>query len=277
MPKRTRLYVLSLGFIENDVALNYYLPHQATVDDKNKPAQWNRVPSWALLIDHPKLGWVLIDSGSHPDAMDGYWPEEVTRDIVLVREEHHMLEAQLSALGLAPSDINYVIMSHLHLDHAGNLHLFSGTEAGERVIVQESELKQALFDTCSGEGTMRNGYHRPDFLDVPGIRFEIVNGDLELAPDLKLISLPGHSAGLLGALIHLEKAGSFVFTSDAVNWAPNLGPPLHISGVFYDTVEMVKSMRRVKWLMERYDAQPVFGHDPGQIGSLLQAPDGYYE
>src|SRR4030042_531246 len=169
---RTRLYLIPLGFIENDVALNRLLHNQATMDDPSKAAQWHRVPSICLLIYQPKLGWVLVDTGSHKEAMNGYWPEEARMKTPLIRSNEDMLEFRLSQLGLTPGDIDLLVLTHLHFDHAGNVNLFSGTKAGQRIIAHEAEIKQALYDTFLEGGKFTNGYMPADFIGVEKIAFD---------------------------------------------------------------------------------------------------------
>lgn len=274
---RTRLYVLPFGFIENDVALNILLHNQATIDEPNKPAKWHRVPSIGLLIFSPKLGWVLVDTGSHPDAMKGYWPEEARKSIPLVRTDEDMLDFRLSQLGLSPQDIDLLVLTHLHLDHAGNLSLFSGTKAGQKVIVHQAEIKQALYDTFLAECNLVNGYLRSDFTGLEGINFDPIDDSVKLSDDLELIWLPGHSAGMLGVLVSLENEGVILYTSDAVNSSENLGPPIKLSAVFYDSLAMKKSIRKILWLQRQHDAKLIFGHDLNQFNQLRLSPDAYYE
>lgn len=274
---RTRLYVLPFGFIENDVALNILLYNQATIDEPNRPAKWHRVPSIGLLIFSPKLGWVLVDTGSHPDAMKGYWPEEARKSIPLVRTAEDMLDFRLSQLGLTPQDIDLLVLTHLHLDHAGNLNLFSGTKAGQKVIVHQAEIKQALYDTFLAESDLINGYLKPDFTGLEGIRFDPIDDSIKLSDDLELIWLPGHSAGTLGVLVTLKDEGVILYTSDAINSSENLGPPMQLSSVFYDSLAMKDSMRKILWLQRQHDAKLIFGHDLNQYNQLRLAPDAYYE
>jgi N-acyl homoserine lactone hydrolase len=274
---RTRLYVLPFGFIENDVALNILLHNQATIDEPNKSAQWHRVPSIGLLIFSPKLGWVLVDTGSHPDAMKGYWPEEARKSIPLVRTNEDILEFRLSQLGLIPEDINLLVLTHLHLDHAGNLNLFSGTKAGQKVIVHQAEIKQALYDTFLAENNLVNGYFKSDFIGLEGISFDPIDDSIKLSEDLELIWLPGHSAGTLGVLITFENKRVILYTSDAVNSSQNLGPPMKLSAVFYDSIAMKKSMRKILWLQRQHDAKLIFGHDLNQYYQLRLSPEAYYE
>ena len=188
-----------------------------------------------------------------------------------------MLDARLARMGLKPEDIDLLVLTHLHLDHAGNLDLFCGTPAGNGVIVHELELKQALFDVFVGPDDMANGYLKSDFVGLPEIAFDPIGGDVELAEDLHLLWLPGHTPGTLGVMVHLENSGTIIYASDAINWQPNYGPPAQLSGVFYDTVAMKDSIRRVRWLERRYDATVIFGHDMEQFKQLRLSPDQYYD
>lgn len=274
--EKTKLYILPLGYIENDLALNLALHNQATIDEKNKRAEWTRVSSIALLISHPKLGWVLIDTGSHRDAMVDRWPEANRKLTPLIRTEEDMLESRLAEVGLKPSDIDLLILTHMHLDHAGSLDTFKNTKAGKKVYVHELELKQALFDVFKeNKFECVNGYIKSDFVDIPGIAFYPVYGDVKLAKDLELIWLPGHTPGLFGFMITLADSGTIIYTSDAINSSKNYGPPIRISGVVYNAVDMAKSIERVRNLEMLYDAKLIFGHDLENFNTLKKTPDFY--
>lgn len=273
----TKVYILSLGYIENDIALNLLLHNQANVKEPNKEAEWHRVPSFCLLIKHPKLGNVLVDTGSHPKAMDGYWPEETRLSIPLIRAQEDMLDYRLKELGLTAGDIDLLILTHLHLDHAGGLCYFAGTKAGAKVIAHTEEIKQALYDTFMGHGELTNGYMRPDFYGLEGIRFDPVLDSTELADDLELVWLPGHTTGTLGVLVHLKNNGSILYTSDAVNWEPNIYPEPKLSAVFHDSLQMKNCINKIRWLQRRYNAQLIYGHDMAQFQKLRLSPNQFYD
>lgn len=272
---KTRLYFLSHGTIENDVAVNVLLHNQATADDPHKAADWIRVPVMSALIEHPKLGWILVDTGSHRDAMNGVWPEDTRRATPLTRTPDDLLEARLSQLNLTPADIDWLVLTHMHLDHAGELHLFQGTNAGQRVIVHEVELKQALYEVYRQDEAIARAYLRSDFVGLSGIRYETVQGDTPLADDLELLWLPGHTAGLLGFMIHLENSGTFIFMGDAAYLAANYGPPARLPGFIHDSVACLQTYEKVRWLERRHDATVIFGHDPEQFASLKHSPEYY--
>ena len=65
---------------------------------------------------------------------------------------HHDLDEALARHGVAVADVTTVITSHLHFDHCGQNHRFTGA----RVIVQQSEF-EAATPTCSWASTGRSG------------------------------------------------------------------------------------------------------------------------
>ncbi|SRR5581483_3024173 len=274
--RQNYISILSHGFIENDVALNVLLHNQATADEPNRAAQWHRVPSISLLIEHPRLGWVQVDTGSHRDAMTTRWPEDVRRMNPLIRSEADLLENRLAELGLKPSDIDLLILTHLHIDHAGGLDNFCHSRTGGQVIVHELELKQVLFDLYVHNDELRNGYLRSDFIGLPGISFETFEGDsLELADDLRLIWLPGHTAGHTGVMLHLENSGTIFYICDAANNRTNYGPPARLSAILHNSEQFLRSIERARWLERRYNATILFGHDMAQYNTLRLAPQCY--
>jgi N-acyl homoserine lactone hydrolase len=273
--EQTRVYFICNGYIENDVALNVLMHNQGTADEPNKPGEWHRVPSISMLISHPQLGWILADTGSHKDAMNGYWPEAARKNSPVFRNDEDYLEARLAQVGLKPGDIDWLILTHLHLDHAGELRLFSNTKAGRRVIVHEQELKQGLYELFVHNQTLVNAYLKPDFVGLDGIKFEPVTGDTPLADDLELLWLPGHTAGLLGVMVHLQNSGTIIFMSDAAYVSENYGPPSRLPGILHDSVAFKASIEKVRWLERRYNAKVIFGHDLKQFQTLKHSPEFY--
>ena len=59
------------------------------------PKETVRLPVPAVLIDHPQ-GKILYDTGCHPDAMKGYWPQNMQRAFPLTQEPSQRLERQLA-------------------------------------------------------------------------------------------------------------------------------------------------------------------------------------
>ena len=62
-------------------------------------------------------------------------------------------------------DIDIIILSHLHFDHAGGLRYFRRTKAIQSVWVAEEELKNAWYEVMTG----RQGSYIRELFDVEGI------------------------------------------------------------------------------------------------------------
>ncbi|HEX8051705.1 MAG TPA: MBL fold metallo-hydrolase [Thermoleophilaceae bacterium] len=131
-------------------------------------AEDERMPVNVHVIDHPD-GRVLVDTGMtelHPAVAD--------------------MDPRLQPLGEQDLDlgsIDLVVSTHLHFDHCGGNHLF----AGRPIYVQRQELDDALS---------QDDYTIREWVEAPGVRYEPVDGELELLPGLRLVPAPGHTRGM---------------------------------------------------------------------------------
>ncbi len=82
----------------------------AAPDDRNRIDLACR----ALLIKEPDR-WILFETG-----IGAFFPPKL-KDRYGVQEDSHVLLNNLAALGLTHEDIDVVVLSHLHFDHAGGL------------------------------------------------------------------------------------------------------------------------------------------------------------
>ena len=106
--------ILPHGHIENDFAWNVAVPNPASRDDREPKAKWVHAPSFSVLIHHSDLGYVLYDSGSCPGDEADRLPETPRKFFPLYAKREEFLDKRLESLGLAPSDISMVIISHMH-------------------------------------------------------------------------------------------------------------------------------------------------------------------
>jgi len=101
-------------------------------------------------------------------------------------EEHYQIVRRpflpaLAELGLRVEDVRGVVNCHLHFDHCGgNIHL-----AGRPIFVQEVELQAAHGPD----------YTLPSLIDFPGATYEIVRGETDILPGVRLLPTPGHVPG----------------------------------------------------------------------------------
>lgn len=218
-----------------------------------------RSPISALLIRHPTLGNVLYDTGNSPFFATEYSPATLQTYPI---PEFISIEEALRAQGLTPGDIDWIILSHLHFDHAGGLRYFRGTKAIRRVLASEAEIKNAYFQTVTGAG----GAYCKELFDFAGIQFCPVTQDTELAPDLKLFVQHAHTPGVLGLVLRTQTKGTVICTSDSVytaeSYARRLPPGGHINKSreeFFENLEKLEAMKKA------CQATLFYGHDYEQV------------
>lgn len=261
-----KLYVLDLGKIVMKSA------NPVTQTDGNgdeSPA----IPIHSFLIDAP-IGKILFDAGCHPEAMEGAWPKAMCQNPYVFDKEAILLK-RLDAIGVKAEEIQYLVLSHLHLDHAGCVHLFPNAA----VYVQEQELEQTMADY---RGNCLDAFHLP--CDVENwIRSEInwqpVNADREavLCEGVTILDLKkGHSFGMLGLCVELN-SGNVLLVSDAAYSAFHYGPPAKQSGAVYDEEGYFEAMEFIRRYAKSHKARVLYGHDMEQFQGLMKSSEGYYE
>jgi glyoxylase-like metal-dependent hydrolase (beta-lactamase superfamily II) len=219
---------------------------------------------WSAVIDHPEAT-ILWDTGSHPDAGDGYWPEPLYDAFQHVDAAEHRLVDDLDAAGYDLRDIDAVVASHLHLDHAGGLYNFEGTDVP--VYVHEDELKFAYYSAKTDEGSI--AYLASDF--DRELNWEVVHRDRHTLLDgVELFHLPGHTPGVMGARIDLGEETLLVAGDEAyvdANYSDELplGPGLLWSERhWFDSLQLLKEVQR------RTGARILYGHDLERFQELAE-------
>lgn len=265
-----KVYILDTGYLETD---KNNVVAGATLGTKSNPQvlnQWIKLPVMSILIIEGEER-ILYDLGSNPEAMNGYWPKHLQEIYPLYQTKEQRIENQLALCGLAPSDITKIVLSHLHLDHAGNLSLFPQAD----VYVPKADFlhAQALVRT-NPDPLTHGGYIKAD-LDVPVKQYHLVEEDLELLPGIELINLPGHTPGLLGMVLHTNEDGTLIFPQDCVYSEEIYGPPAKASGLLYDSLNFFKSIEKVRALEKKYRGKVFFAHDQEFFETVRKAPDFY--
>lgn len=155
---RIRLTRLDLGY--------FTMP-----DQPGHPMSGQPIVVCAYLIHHPR-GLLLFDTGlakADPETEARYHPVSWP------------LQAQLKRLGVETDDITAVANCHLHFDHAGGNRHFRDRP----IFAQRTEFAAA---------------HRPDYtmpivVEFPGASYELLDGEAEIWPGLRVIPTPGHTEG----------------------------------------------------------------------------------
>lgn len=233
-----------------------------------------RCPVPYMLLDHPK-GKVLIDTGMALEVVD--------QDVAHLGQEivaaYHpeMTEAQwcrnaIRKTGVAADEIRYVILSHLHYDHAGCLGYFPNAH----YVVQRKELHFAYVP----DRYMKNGYVRKDFdKDLDWFFLEGWNDNpFDLFGDgtVKIIFTPGHTPGHQSVMINMPKSGPVFYAGDACYTEENLAKDL-LPGIMWSPSETMRTADRIKYFRDELGAVVIFSHDPEAWQSYRIFPKDFYE
>ena len=209
------------------------------------------------LIKHAQ-GWFLWDTGitdavaAMPNGLAPADPRATTW------RRPKTLAAQLEQLGVKPSDIKAMAVSHTHPDHIGNVEMFPNA----MLYVQKAE-----YEWPGANNTPR---FKPEH---PVTKLE---GDRDIFGDgsIVAISTPGHTPGHQSLLVKLPKTGEVILSGDAVhfksNWE-NRGVPVNN----VNKEQTLASMQRIADTLEKDKAQLWINHDKAQRDTLKMSPEFY--
>jgi N-acyl homoserine lactone hydrolase len=154
------------------------------------------------LVKDSRSTVTLVDTGSKRIVVDtGYLGED------------GILTDSLSARGLAPADIDFVVNTHLHLDHCGCNLMF----------------RQSAFYADKKEN--------------PPAYFRSADDGKELVPDVKFLSTPGHTEGSLSVIVKAD-GKTYAIVGDAIPTVENyetMTPP----AINIDLRQAKESMKRI--------------------------------
>jgi 4-pyridoxolactonase len=224
------------------------------------PGNPTRFPVYSVLVDHTD-GLFLFDSGYDKGTVEEFLPFELPE-----QTDEQTLPAQLEACGVGTSDVDAVINSHLHFDHCG----------GQRHLpdamtwVGKEELRHALVpESFASLGYSDKVFHRPDST------YRWLDGDeVDFADGIRLLYTPGHTVGHYSMVIEMEGRSPMLFCADVTYTRETWDKEL-ISGFHYDPTANFASLRKLKHLAQRVDAEVFFTHDMEAWNSYNHAPDHY--
>jgi N-acyl homoserine lactone hydrolase len=167
--------------------------------------------------------------------------------------------SRLAALGLRAADIHMLVSTHFHFDHAGNHADF----AASRIIAQRACYEHA----------MTVGQALRELYDQPSLRYELIEGDADIAPGVRLLETSGHVPGHQSVFVRLPRTGAVVLAIDAIYSQDNLDQDNF--QVAADPQRARASARRLVDLARTERALLIFGHDPAQWETLRKSPEYY--
>ncbi len=208
-------------------------------------------------------GHILIDTGF--PACYATDPDTAARDDGLGSFGHllrhgpeYLATARLSGLGLAPGDIDLLILSHGHIDHVGQISDF----AHAPILLGRAERAEPR--------PLYFGGARP--MTWPDADYRLIDADTPVCGGLTLLHTPGHSPGHLSAFVDLPETGPVILTADAISRPSE--PDEGMAGS-WDIPLAQASAARLLSLARDKGAMLIYGHCPVQWPGLRKSPLSY--
>jgi glyoxylase-like metal-dependent hydrolase (beta-lactamase superfamily II) len=201
--------------------------------------------------------WMIWDTGIADSVADH--PEGVKNESTgITWKRGERLSASLARIGLRPSDIRYVGISHSHPDHIGNVELFPNAT----LLIQATE-----YNWPQPDGSPRY---------APGHPVMLLDGDFDVFGDgsVVILSTPGHTPGHQSLEVKLHTVGNIVLSGDAVhfydNWVYRRTPSMNV-----DAAQTQASMEKIADVLKHDHAQLWINHDLPQSTGQRHVPEFY--
>ena len=193
-----KIEILHCGWAQTSISIPFF-----GIEANSDERIWS--PISAYLIEHPK-GLVLIDTGWHTDIrtkQKAYLGtiKKVIFDAKL--PEGAAINEQLEHRGMKPSDIDFLVLSHLHSDHVSGLKL---VKDAKRILVSDIEWNDALQINNHSLTSMWEGIEIETFSFLPSsFGPEKMAFDLFQDETVVFVSTPGHTNGLASTIIRSKE------------------------------------------------------------------------
>jgi N-acyl homoserine lactone hydrolase len=208
------------------------------------------------LIKHPQ-GYMMWETGVG-DTFASLQEGRVGQDGAPSWKLAVTLAEQLDGVGVKPSDVKFVAVSHTHGDHIGNVEMFPKS----MLLVQKAEYE---WPTPFGVGRFK-----------PSHPVTKLAGDHDVFGDgsVTLIATPGHTPGHQSILVKLPRTGAVLISGDAAhfkdNWDNRRVPVFNV-----DKDKSAASMQHLADLMVQHRATLWIHHDKAQSDAQKKAPQFY--
>lgn len=228
--------------------------------------------------------FIFTDNHDAPHPMDYFiWVLRRGAEVIVVDTGYDMAEAEarsrpirrnpveaLAPLGLTPEDVTTLIITHLHYDHAGGLHLFPNAT----IHLQAAEMAFAT-GPCMCHDTLRDPFTADHVCEavkrVYSGRCVFYDGDGQVAEGVTVHCIGGHSRGLQAVRVQTD-AGWMCLASDAAHFYENAFAKKPFP-IVVDLQNMLDGFDRLHTLASSKQLI-IPGHDPlvGQLFAQGAAP-----
>ncbi len=262
------LNVISDGRLRLDGGALFGAVPKLLWERKLKPDRRNRVVLGlnCLLIRSPQRT-VLVDTGVGIKLSDALKERYGFTSSHLIRS--------LRACGVTPREVDTVVLTHLHFDHAGGSTKYDRSGNPVATFPRAKYLIQrACWEEANAPNERNRASYRPeDFLPLmERAQVQLLDGDAEIMPHVWARPTGGHSLG--HQIVTIEgRSERIAFLGDLVPTNYHLGLP-YIAAFDDAPNETLEQKRRLLALIEREGWLMVFSHDDTYKAGYLDQRNG---
>ena len=228
----------------------------------NPPDENNRIDMACrcVLVEYTDRT-VLVDTG-----IGTKWSDK-ERDIYKIHDQDRGLQSALADRDLGPKDIDDVVLTHLHFDHAGGVSRWAddgesveATFPGARHWLQRRNWSWGNSPSARDAGSYRtiDFSFFEDSADAPEL--ELVDGIAEIMPGIEVLPVHGHTHGMQVVKITTE-SHTFAYLADLIPTTSHMRDP-YVMGYDLQPVVTVEEKREILYEAGRNDWILIFEHDP---------------
>lgn len=226
----------------------------------------------SLMVRDDSGGTVLLESGI------GAFFEPKLRERYGVQESEHVLLRSLAALGVAPEDVDVIVLSHMHFDHAGGV-LKAWSETQGKLALAFPNAAYVIGREAWGRAMDPHPRDRASF--IPGLcELIVATGKLELIDGERSSTLggkfsftysQGHTPGLM--LTRVESThGPVTFMGDLIPGVPWVHLPITMGYDRYPEL-LIDEKEMMLERVIREGGWAFFTHDPRVAAAKITRDD----
>ncbi|HET6370354.1 MAG TPA: MBL fold metallo-hydrolase [Nitrospiria bacterium] len=187
------------------------------------------------------------------------------------------IEESLAKLGLAPGDIDLVVNTHFHFDHAGgNTTRLSNGEIAPTFQKAEYYIQRREWEFAMAPNERTRGSYLPENYEILSKldRINFVEGNAEILPGVRVVVTPGHTEHHQSVIVQSE-GHTVCFLGDLIPTTSHIPLP-YIMG--YDLFPLTTLETKRALLDQAYEEKwtLLFQHDPRVRMGKLDRVDGRY-
>ena len=255
-PKVTspRLYVFDCGTLVYNKPEDYNLRRDEVKDSNMGVTCYLVVHPRGMLIYDTGLNDRLVGRPLYENVLDGY-----------AQIKFNTLNGQLADIGVAPANIDYLVLSHYHWDHVGN----AGDFAGSTWLVYKGDRDQMFSSAARANPWFRQ------YSALENSKTMLLSGDHDVFGDgtVVVLATPGHTEGHCSLLVRLKNSGPVVLSGDLYHYAEER--ELKRMPDEEKTTGTVESRQKVEELLRRTGAQLWIGHSMEFFRTVRKSPAWY--